>query len=522
MSRAPTLEEPGVRPVRRLVLLVYGMIAVTMAMWVAVLPLIPAYADDLGLSDAAAGALITSASVTAVALSLPIGLLTDRLGARLLTIAAGVFLVVSSLAQAFATEFWTLMAARAVAGIAYAAVWTAGPAWIDAATSEWRRSSALSGMMVVTGIGLTVGSALAGVLTEELGQEVPFVAFAAAGLAVTIALARMPGAGDAEGVHASVGATLAAVRRDRLTLIATGSTLAAGLAIGVANLLVPLELADNGYGTGSLGLVLAASSALSVFASVAVTAAGDRAISPMLVGLLLVASGALFAVPTLTVAAAPLVAFLILRGPLNSGLITVAYPIAAAGARAAHVGAGAVMGLLSLAWGLASMVSPLAAGAVSDAVGPAAVHAALAIGLVGLGAWTMTVRADARTADERGDRQVKAGEALTSFYERFVEADIEGMVELFRPDGVLAVNHRRHVGQAQIRRSQAVYREGVTNCEVVFKVVGEAGESALGEAVFRADRVSGGSIHLPFAAVVDMEDGRILRLAEYFEKAEPA
>jgi ketosteroid isomerase-like protein len=115
------------------------------------------------------------------------------------------------------------------------------------------------------------------------------------------------------------------------------------------------------------------------------------------------------------------------------------------------------------------------------------------------------------------------GEALRAFYDRFVAADIEGLVELFQPHGVLAVNDRRHEGHEGIRTSQARYREGVTNCEVTFRVVAEAGDSALGEALFTADRVhEEGSIHLPFAAVLDLEEGRILRLIEYFDRRSPA
>jgi MFS transporter, DHA1 family, tetracycline resistance protein len=386
------------RPVRRLLLLVYAMVAVNMAMWIAVVPLIPAYADDLGLSNAAAGALLTSANVSAVALSLPMGFLADRFGARLLTVSAGVFLAISALAQGFATDFWSLLVARALSGVAYAAVWTAGPAWIDAAASEWRRSSALSGLTVVTGIGVTIGTGLTGVLTEELGQEVPFVLFAVAGLTLSLLLLRIHTADDVRTAHVPVGETLRAVRRDRLTLLAVVGTLAAAAAICTANLLLPLQLADNGYGSSSLGLVLAASSALSLLATIGVTWAGDRAISPTLVGLLLLASGAAFAVPALSVATIPVMAFLMLPGPFSSSLLTATYPIGAAGARAARVGAGAVMGLLTLAWGVVAIVSPLAAGAVSDAVGPGAVYAGLAVGLVALGACTLGLRGDPVTS----------------------------------------------------------------------------------------------------------------------------
>lgn len=380
------------RAVRRLVLLVYGLIAVEMAMWVAVIPLAPHYAHDLGLSDARAGALLTSGSVTAVALSLPIGVLSDRLGARRLTIAAGTFLVLGALAQAFAAGFWTLVAARALSGISFAAVWTAGLAWLDVASTDWGRSSTLSGTMVVTAIGMTLGSAFAGVLTESVGVEFPFLAFAAAGLLLTVALARTHAGTGVRAGHVPIAATLRIAGRDRLTLVAVLGTFAAGVATGAANLLVPLQLADSGFGSASLGLVLAASSALSFFVTGTVAAAGDRVVDVRLVGVLLIAGGALFVVPAATVAATPLVAFLLLRGPLNAAVSTVALPVASAGARGSGVGRGAVMGMLSLAWGLATTVSPLAAGAVSDAAGPVPAYAGVAVGAVALGAWAAAGR----------------------------------------------------------------------------------------------------------------------------------
>ena len=65
-------------------------------------------------------------------MSIPLGHLADRIGARRVVAAGAVAMAVATLGLGFAGSFWALVAARAVQGVGDAAVWGAGVAWVAA------------------------------------------------------------------------------------------------------------------------------------------------------------------------------------------------------------------------------------------------------------------------------------------------------------------------------------------------------------------------------------------------------
>jgi hypothetical protein len=77
------------------------------------------------------------------------------------------------------------------------------------------------------------------------------------------------------------------------------------------------------------------------------------------------------------------VAMLCATSAVRSVLWAVGYPLGASGANQAGVGLGVVMGLLNLVWALASVVSPLLAGAL---IGPLGARGTFAVAQVVLGA----------------------------------------------------------------------------------------------------------------------------------------
>src|SRR3982074_1777817 len=79
---------------------------------------VPLYAHDLGASRFEVGALFSVATLAAAVLSLPTGLLVDRLGPRTLLIASLVLTVISQLATAAATTVTPLFVWQLVGGLA--------------------------------------------------------------------------------------------------------------------------------------------------------------------------------------------------------------------------------------------------------------------------------------------------------------------------------------------------------------------------------------------------------------------
>ena len=83
------------------------------AMWSAIVPLVPAFAHRFALSPLQSGVLLASASVAILIVSIPAGMLGERLGARRVTLAAMAVLAVADAGQGLAGTYWELLAARA-------------------------------------------------------------------------------------------------------------------------------------------------------------------------------------------------------------------------------------------------------------------------------------------------------------------------------------------------------------------------------------------------------------------------
>ncbi|MBA2342589.1 MAG: MFS transporter, partial [Thermoleophilaceae bacterium] len=83
----------------------------------AIIPLIPEYTEQFDLSVFHAGLLVGIPAAAMLVLSLPVGVLSDRIGARTVTIAASAILTVSALGQALASSYAVLLASWALFGI---------------------------------------------------------------------------------------------------------------------------------------------------------------------------------------------------------------------------------------------------------------------------------------------------------------------------------------------------------------------------------------------------------------------
>ena len=324
--------------------------------------------------------------------SIPFGLLADRAGVRGVTLASGVVLAVSTVGQGLASDFWTLLGARILFGVAFAAVWTAGLVWITDSVAPERRAKALSLATTVAGIGVMAGPAFAAVLAQRIGIAVPFLALGGLSVATTIGLALIPRAAHVREESGPVGVAVRAAASQPELRAALAIMLLGGGAMSAVNLLIPLQLHANGISTSGIGLAYSASSAVFIAVSGYVARLGSRAVSVGVAGfvtLLLAGSMSLVVASVSTVA---IVAFLLLRAPISSTLFTIAYPLAGAGARRATVGRGAVMGLLNVVWALSTVIGPLLAGGLAQTVGVRSTYVVL-IGLsVALGSAMLASR----------------------------------------------------------------------------------------------------------------------------------
>jgi MFS family permease len=354
------------RRIARLRWLIYALALLSSLLQSAIAPLLPSYAHRFQLGGVQIAALLAATGIAALIISLPAGALSDRFGARVLTLWSGWLIVAATLGQAFAPSFAVLLASRVVFGFGYAIVWTAALSWLARASGE---ETSLAGTITASGFGCIIGPAFSGFIAQYFGLAAPFVVATMLMVAVTVLLTTIHLEGASSVERTSVIATVRAAAADLKVLGATVAVAIAGASTALVTLIAPLELHDSGVSEGSIGLAFSAAAVMFILGSAATRRAGLPAIRLKTVfgaGLALV-----LVITLATASAAPLfvVAMLCASSAVRSVLWAVGYPLGASGANRAAVGLGVVMGLLNLVWALATTVSPLLAGALMSPLG---------------------------------------------------------------------------------------------------------------------------------------------------------
>ncbi len=261
---------------RRAVLPIYGLFLLETLAWIAIVPLAPTYADEFGLSGVETGAILAAASLAALVVALPLGVLADRFGARHVTIASAALFTLATLGQGVAGDFWSLLVARAGFGMAFGALWGAGASWLSNSLSDERRAGALAAATTVAGVGFTIGPVFAGVVADRFQTGTPFVVLALVAAVVTASLFAVPPATAPDVRTQSLRAVLHVVRRDELVLAGIAIIVLIGLVGGGVNLLVPLQLKANGVSAAEIGLLFSGASAVYTVVSAIVARLGER------------------------------------------------------------------------------------------------------------------------------------------------------------------------------------------------------------------------------------------------------
>jgi MFS family permease len=346
--------------------LIYGLILASAAAQFALVPVMPVYAHRFGLSGFQQGMVLGATGLASLAVSVPAGTLSDRFGARRITLAAGLLMAAASLAQALAGDFGALFAARLAFGTGYGMVWTAGLCWLAAGA---KGPGALGGSVASAGVGGVAGPAASGALTQHLGLAIPLVAAAAGFAVITAGLAALRGAPGPVVPRAVPKPSWRAAGRDPAIAGAAAAVVIAGLSTGACSLLVPAQLHAAGASAGRIGLVFAAAGILFAAGSALTAAAGRRAVHlPVLLGgmLALTASLLIGLVSTATLA---IIVMLCAATAARSVLWTVSYPMAADAAGRRGLGLGATVGLLNGVWAATAVLGPLGAGLTAEGLG---------------------------------------------------------------------------------------------------------------------------------------------------------
>jgi MFS family permease len=176
---------------RKLIILASAMIFFDVAFFAAIAPLLPDYADQLGLSEAEAGILSAAYAAGTLIGSLPAGFVASRMGPRRTVILGLLLLGGSSVVFGFAEQILLLDSARFVQGAAGALIWSGALTWLITSVPEERRGSIIGSALGTAVAGALLGPVL-GAIAGEIGTELVFSSV----LVITVLLAwvasRMP------------------------------------------------------------------------------------------------------------------------------------------------------------------------------------------------------------------------------------------------------------------------------------------------------------------------------------------
>jgi len=362
---------------RRMFVLMYALVFLDEIALLGLVPLLPGYTRSYDLSTAEAGALLSAAPLAIVVASIPAGRLSDRLGSRRVTLAAGVLIALSTAGTAAASGFALLLVTRAAFGLASGTIWSAGLAWIGDSASDVRRSAALGTVITVAGVGGMAGPVFCGFLAERVGRGAPWAVVSAATVVVVIALAAANPGRSVAHQHLPLRHITGKMRSEPLLVGAVAIMLLGGVGDGVVNLIAPLQLSDNGLSEGRIGLWFSVGAAIFIVASAATTRMGERAVS-LRAAAFFAALQAAILLPVLVSSATAVVVFMVLARFAVAALpYTIGYPLAAVGSTRLGLGTGTVNGLLGLVWGAGSFVAPPVAGVIADTIGDQAAYGLL-------------------------------------------------------------------------------------------------------------------------------------------------
>ncbi|MGI9117449.1 MAG: MFS transporter [Gaiellales bacterium] len=359
------------RPVspRRLTTLISSLIFLDMITWLAAVPLVPVWQQQFGLSDDQSGVVLGVYSFAVLLCAVPAGFLSDRIGARRMTLIGATVFIAAAPAIALADTFWLLVAVRILQGACSAITWSAGLAWLGSAVGDAHRPRSLSIANATATVGTIAGPLLGGPIVARAGLGVSFSVLGAL-VALVVAWALFEPGGDPHvGRHHERQSPFESLRRAaRPGRIQIGFVAIAFVALMMAalQLLAPLHFDAAGLSSSTIGWIFTVGSAFSVLSILVVARLGRRLNQTRTLVLLPGICGSLVVLMLVPLGVPWYAVLLVTVMCLASPIFTISYAACADGARDERIGEGGVFGMLNAVWAVGSLLAPVIAGFISQ------------------------------------------------------------------------------------------------------------------------------------------------------------
>jgi MFS family permease len=360
--------------VRRLLVLVCLVIFVETMLYSALVPLLPHYKHEFGLSKSAAGLLVGAYAAGALVAAIPGGVAAARYGPRRALLIGITLMGLASLAFGFAGGAWTLGIARFSQGVGGSLAWAGALTWLIAASPVTRRGELLGTAIGSAIFGALFGPAI-GALANHVGPREVFVGLAAVTFVLGVWTVRTPGAAAERPLPGAIGRALRVPEvRQALWLMSVPA-----LVFGVVGVLVPLKLDQAGWSATAIAVAWVASAAIEMVIAPLIGRVSDRRgrLLPLRIALM----GAVGVLVAFAFADRPVlvVPILVVSGVSFGGFWAPAMALLADAADRIGLAQGLAFGLMNAAWGAGNALGPAIGGAMADAAGDALPFLVLAV-----------------------------------------------------------------------------------------------------------------------------------------------
>ncbi len=346
-------------------------------LYLAIVPLLPWYANRFDLSTFEVAFLLASYPITFLLATVPAGWIAGRVGPRRVVIAGTSFFVFATALFAWAPSGEVIIIARLLQGIGGGVGWAAAMAWLTGNTAPERRSRTIGAISGVLSAGAVAGPLL-GVLAGATSPVLAFSIAGAIGVVAIIATLLSP-VGVVLPRDPALHHTLSRLLHHPLVLCSLCLALADAASVAAIDLLAPLWLGDQGVSTTAIGIAIAVGAVLGIAAGWGAGRVGER------VGSFRVAMFGgigLALMPWLLVAPLPtwgVLAVLIAIGPFFPILMTGIFPLMSMAADDLGLSHGTANALANMVWSAGFAVTPLLVAPIAVHFGDQAAYAVIGV-----------------------------------------------------------------------------------------------------------------------------------------------